>query len=146
MLVYTNVFSSFSVNDLEKAKDFYEKALGFPVKQTPEGLSVAVTKDYAVFLYPKPNHEPATFTVLNLQVMSVDAAVDARPALGVQAVPAHPAPEIGRVDGVESLPGVDVDDPLADVEPVVVLLVFLVLVQRLAVSERPLALASVTVG
>jgi catechol 2,3-dioxygenase-like lactoylglutathione lyase family enzyme len=84
MLVYTNVFSSYSVNDLAKAKEFYEKTLGFPVTQTPEGLGVSVTKDYRVFLYPKPNHQPATFTVLNLQVMSVDAAVDALTAAGVK--------------------------------------------------------------
>jgi predicted enzyme related to lactoylglutathione lyase len=84
MLVYTNVFSSYSVNDLEKAKKFYEKVLGFPVKQTPEGLSVQVTKDYSVFLYPKPNHQPASFTVLNMQVMSVDAAVDALTGAGVK--------------------------------------------------------------
>jgi catechol 2,3-dioxygenase-like lactoylglutathione lyase family enzyme len=84
MLVYTNVFSSYSVNDLEKAKEFYGKVLGFPVKQTPEGLSVQVTKDYNVFLYPKPNHQPASFTVLNMQVMSVDAAVDALAGAGVK--------------------------------------------------------------
>jgi catechol 2,3-dioxygenase-like lactoylglutathione lyase family enzyme len=84
MLVYIKVFSSYSVNDLEKAKEFYEKILGFPVTQTPEGLSIQVAKDYSVFLYPKPNHEPATFTVLNLQVMSVDAAVDALTASGVR--------------------------------------------------------------
>jgi len=84
MLVFTNVFSSYSVNDLEKAKKFYEGTLGFPVTQTPEGLNVQVTKDYSVFLYPKPNHQPATFTVLNLQVMSVDAAVDALVVAGVK--------------------------------------------------------------
>jgi catechol 2,3-dioxygenase-like lactoylglutathione lyase family enzyme len=84
MLVYTKVFSSYSVNDLPKAKEFYEKTLGFPVTQTPEGLSVQVTKDYSVFLYPKPNHQPASFTVLNLQVMSVDAAVDALTSAGVK--------------------------------------------------------------
>src|SRR5215472_14484252 len=84
MLVYTNVFSSYSVNDLPKAREFYEKTLGFPVTQTPEGLRVEVSKDYAVFLYPKPNHQPATFTVLNLQVMSVEAAVDALTTTGVK--------------------------------------------------------------
>jgi catechol 2,3-dioxygenase-like lactoylglutathione lyase family enzyme len=84
MLVYTKVFSSYSVNDLEKAKEFYEKTLGFPVTQTPEGLSVQVTMEYAVFLYPKPNHQPATFTVLNLEVFSVDAAVDALASAGVK--------------------------------------------------------------
>jgi catechol 2,3-dioxygenase-like lactoylglutathione lyase family enzyme len=84
MIVYTKVFSSYSVNDVEKAKQFYEKILGFPVNQTPEGLSVQVTREYNVFLYPKPNHVPATFTVLNLQVMSVDAAVDGLVSAGVK--------------------------------------------------------------
>ncbi|HEV9037600.1 MAG TPA: VOC family protein [Puia sp.] len=84
MLVYTSVFSSYSVSDLAKAKEFYEKTLGFPVTQTPEGLRVQVSKDYTVFLYPKPDHQPATFTVLNLQVMSVEAAVDALTAAGVK--------------------------------------------------------------
>ena len=84
MLVYTSVFSSYSVSDLPKAKAFYEKILGIPVTQTPEGLRVQVSKDYTVFLYPKPNHQPATFTVLNLQVMSVEAAVDELTAAGVK--------------------------------------------------------------
>ena len=84
MLVYTNVFSSYSVNDLAKAQEFYEKILGFPVNATPQGLAIQVTKGYNLFLYPKPNHQPATFTVLNLQVMSVEAAVDALTAAGVK--------------------------------------------------------------
>lgn len=84
MPVYTRVFSSYSVNDLAKAKEFYERILGFPLKQTPEGLDLQIAKDYNIFLYPKPNHQPATFTVLNLQVVSVDAAVDALTAAGVK--------------------------------------------------------------
>lgn len=84
MPVYTRVFSSYSVNDLAKAKEFYERILGFPLKQTPEGLDLQIAKDYNIFLYPKPNHQPATFTVLNLQVVSVDAAVDALMAAGVK--------------------------------------------------------------
>lgn len=84
MLVYTRVFSSYSVNDLAKAKEFYEQKLGIAVTQTPEGLSLQVSKDYTVFLYPKPNHQPATFTVLNLGVMDVEAAVDALTAAGVR--------------------------------------------------------------
>jgi catechol 2,3-dioxygenase-like lactoylglutathione lyase family enzyme len=83
MLVYTKTFSSYSVNDLDKARTFYEKTLGFPVTQTPEGLRIQVANDYSVFLYPKPNHQPATFTVLNLQVMDVETAVDALTAAGV---------------------------------------------------------------
>src|SRR5262249_50447445 len=74
------------------------------------------------------------------------AAVDTGPALRVQPVPAEPAAQVSRVDGVEAVLGVDVDDPLADVEPVVVALVFLVLVERLAIAERPLAFAAFALG
>jgi catechol 2,3-dioxygenase-like lactoylglutathione lyase family enzyme len=84
MLVFTKVFSSYSVNDLSAAREFYEKTLGFPVTQTPEGLRLQVSKDYTVFLYSKPNHQPATFTVLNLGVMNVETAVDALTAAGVK--------------------------------------------------------------
>ena len=63
-------------------------------------------------------------------------------ALGVEAHPAEPAAQVGGVDRVEAALGVDVEDPVPDVERVVVLLGLLVLVQRLAVAERPLALAA----
>ena len=67
-------------------------------------------------------------------------------ALGVEAPPAHPAAQVGGVDRVEAALGVDVLDPGADVEPVVVLLGALVRVQRLAVAELPLALAALALG
>ena len=63
-------------------------------------------------------------------------------ALGVEAHPAEPAAQVGGVDRGEAALGVDVEDPVADVERVVVLLGLLVLVQRLAVAERPLTLAA----
>lgn len=84
MLIYTKAFGSYSVNDLEKAREFYEKTLGLPVTQMPEGLAVQVGKEFRVFLYPKPDHEPATFTVLNFQVMDIDAAVDNLRSAGVK--------------------------------------------------------------
>jgi predicted enzyme related to lactoylglutathione lyase len=83
MLTYSKAFSSFSVNDLAKAKSFYANTLGLPVTQTPEGLSIQVAPDYAVFLYPKPNHEPATFTVLNFQVQKIEETVDRLTQAGV---------------------------------------------------------------
>ena len=70
------------------------------------------------------------------------AAVDAGLALGVQAPPAHPPAQVGRVDAGEAAVGVDGLDPGPDVEAVVVLLGALVGVERLAVAERPLALAA----
>jgi predicted enzyme related to lactoylglutathione lyase len=75
-------FSSFSVDDLKKAKDFYSQTLGLDVSETPEGLELH-TADNIVFLYPKPNHTPASFTVLNFHVDDIDAAVDELTGLGV---------------------------------------------------------------
>ena len=75
MLETNKAFSSFSVNDLEKAKQFYAQTLGLKVKESPEGLELHPGQQ-SIFIYPKPNHEPATFTVLNFQVNNIDAVVD----------------------------------------------------------------------
>lgn len=79
---YNNTFSSFSVDDLDKAQTFYEKTLGLPVNRTPMGLDLKLPGG-AVFVYGKPNHTPATFTVLNLLVSDIDAAVDELTGRGV---------------------------------------------------------------
>ncbi|HEU0253075.1 MAG TPA: VOC family protein, partial [Pyrinomonadaceae bacterium] len=76
-------FSSFSVDDLKKAKDFYGQLLGLDVKETEEGLELH-TDDNTIFLYPKPNHTPASFTVLNFAVDDIEAAVDELNALGIK--------------------------------------------------------------
>lgn len=83
MFNFKKAFSSYSINDLAKARKFYAETLGLPVRETPEGLSVDVDPDYSVFLYPKPNHTPATFTVLNFQVDNVEKTVDGLTAAGV---------------------------------------------------------------
>ena len=75
-------FSSFSVNDLNKAKVFYGQ-LGLDVSETPEGLELR-TGNSTVFLYPKPNHTPASFTVLNFHVDDIEAAVDELNSLGIK--------------------------------------------------------------
>ena len=75
-------FSSFSVNDLQKAKQFYGETLGLDVNETPEGLELHTGKN-TVFLYPKPNHTPASFTVFNFLVDDIEEAVDELAALGV---------------------------------------------------------------
>jgi predicted enzyme related to lactoylglutathione lyase len=84
MFKFNKAFSSFSVNDLDKAAKFYSSTLGLPVTQTKEGLDIKVSADYSVFLYPKPNHEPATFTVLNFQVANIEEAVDQLSKAGIQ--------------------------------------------------------------
>ena len=87
----------------------------------------------------------AEHEVLGVELLLLEhrglAAVEAGGALGVQAHPPEPAAQVGGVDGGEAALGVDVQDPVADVERVVVLLGLLVLVERFGVAERPLALA-----
>jgi predicted enzyme related to lactoylglutathione lyase len=75
-------FSSFSVNDLQTAKQFYSQTLGLDISETAEGLELHAG-DNTVFLYPKPNHTAASFTVLNFKVNDIEEAVDELTALGV---------------------------------------------------------------
>src|ERR1043166_7156163 len=75
MLKNAAAFSSFSVDDLRKAKQFYGETLGLEVKERPEGLSLQIAGGTQVFIYAKPNHVPATFTVLNFLVEDVAHSV-----------------------------------------------------------------------
>jgi catechol 2,3-dioxygenase-like lactoylglutathione lyase family enzyme len=77
-------FSSFSVNDLQKAKEFYGQTLGIKISELPEGLQLNLAGGNIVFLYPKPNHTPASFTVLNFPVDDIDDAVDELEGLGIR--------------------------------------------------------------
>ena len=83
MFNYTRSFASFSVNDLKKAKNFYQQTLGLETKETPEGLDIRTSDDMAIFLYPKENHEPATYTVFNFKVSNIEETVDKLTAAGV---------------------------------------------------------------
>ncbi len=82
MLKDSKAFSGFSVNDLQKAKEFYRNTLGLEVKEMPEGLELHITGN-RIFIYPKPNHIPATFTILNFPVDDIDKAVDELTKKGV---------------------------------------------------------------
>ena len=79
----SRAFSSYSVDDVGAAKDFYGGTLGLNVDEQPEGLGITLATGGAVFLYPKDNHEPATFTVLNFPVDDLGAAIDGLTARGV---------------------------------------------------------------
>ena len=83
MFKNTKAFSSFSYDDLKQAKEFYGPTLGLDVKETEEGLDLSLAGGGSVFIYPKPNHEPATFTVLNFLVDNIEQSVDALGILGV---------------------------------------------------------------
>jgi predicted enzyme related to lactoylglutathione lyase len=75
-------FCSYSVNDLKKAKDFYGQTLGLNLSESAEGLELH-TGNNTIFLYAKPNHSPASFTVLNFPVDDIEGAVDELMSLGV---------------------------------------------------------------
>ncbi|WP_406827043.1 VOC family protein [Pedobacter sp. KACC 23697] len=85
MLKNSKAFSSFSVADLQQAKEFYQGILGLEVIDNPMGvIEVVVSGSSHILLYPKPNHVPATFTVLNFPVEDIDQAVDELIAKGVK--------------------------------------------------------------
>ena len=84
MLEHSKAFSGFSVNDIHKAKDFYGKTLGLDVTEDHEMLTLHLGSGGEVLLYPKPNHTPATFTVLNFPVDDVDKAVEDLSKRGVR--------------------------------------------------------------
>lgn len=84
MLKDSKAFSGFSVDDLKKAKEFYGQKLGLEVSETKEGLGLQLSGGGKVFLYPKPNHTPATFTVLNFPVDDIEQAVDELVGRGVR--------------------------------------------------------------
>ena len=73
----TKAFSGFSVNDLQKAKEFYQQTLGLEVTEGMMGiLTLHLSGGARIIIYPKPNHVPATFTILNFPVTDVEKAVD----------------------------------------------------------------------
>lgn len=77
-------FSGISVDDLEKAKEFYTKTLGLELDSEKMGLQLRLPGGGALFIYEKKDHKPATFTVLNLVVEDIDKAVDALSKQGVK--------------------------------------------------------------
>lgn len=80
----TLTFSSFSVDDLEKAKEFYGTTLGLPIEEIPQGLNLTLGDGRVVFVYPKPDHVPATYTILNFVVDDIDDAVNDLNSKGIQ--------------------------------------------------------------
>jgi catechol 2,3-dioxygenase-like lactoylglutathione lyase family enzyme len=77
-------FSGFSVDDLAKARGFYAETLGLNVDDEGVGVRLHLPGGGTVFVYPKDNHQPATFTIVNLVVDNIDEAVDELTNRGVQ--------------------------------------------------------------
>ncbi len=80
----TKAFSGFAVNDLAAAKRFYGETLGLEVEQGGQGLRLKIAGGNATFVYSKPDHVPATYTILNFPVDDIDRAVDQLTAAGVK--------------------------------------------------------------
>jgi predicted enzyme related to lactoylglutathione lyase len=86
MIKVSNAFGSFSVKDIQKAKDFYRQKLGLEVTEVPEMkglLNLRVAGSGRILIYQKPDHVPAGFTVLNFAVDNVEKAVDELTKQGV---------------------------------------------------------------
>ncbi|HEV8304433.1 MAG TPA: VOC family protein [Gemmatimonadales bacterium] len=84
MLQDSKAFSGFSVNDLEQAKQFYGRTLGLKLSESHGLLHLHLAGGATVLVYPKRNHAPATFTILNFPVDNVDQAVDELTKRGVR--------------------------------------------------------------
>jgi len=84
MLKESKAFSGFSAGDIPKAKEFYAGTLGLEVSESHDILTLHLAGENNVIIYPKPNHVPATFTVLNFPVDDLDFAVDELTKRGVQ--------------------------------------------------------------
>jgi catechol 2,3-dioxygenase-like lactoylglutathione lyase family enzyme len=84
MFTTTDAFGGFSVDDIDAARRFYGETLGFEVALNAMGiLEIALPHGGHVIAYPKPDHVPAAYTMLNLAVDDIDAAVDDLRARGV---------------------------------------------------------------
>jgi catechol 2,3-dioxygenase-like lactoylglutathione lyase family enzyme len=79
----TKAFSGFAVDDIEKARQFYAETLGLEVTEANGMLTLHIAGDRPVLVYPKPNHTPASFTILNFPVEDIEPAVDQLAARGV---------------------------------------------------------------
>ncbi|MGH2752099.1 MAG: VOC family protein [Actinomycetota bacterium] len=79
----TNAFSGFAVNDVPAAKKFYAETLGLKVSEDHGLLTLHIAGGGDILVYPKPDHAPATFTILNFPVDDIDQAVDELASRGV---------------------------------------------------------------
>jgi catechol 2,3-dioxygenase-like lactoylglutathione lyase family enzyme len=84
MFTNTKAFSGFAVPDLTKAKEFYGDTLGLKTSEEYGLLTLHIAGDRDVLVYPKPDHAPATYTILNFPVDDIGNVVDELAARGVQ--------------------------------------------------------------
>jgi catechol 2,3-dioxygenase-like lactoylglutathione lyase family enzyme len=80
----TKAYSGFSVDDIQRAKEFYGDTLGLEVSEENGLLTLHIAGDRGTLIYPKPDHKPAEFTILNFPVDDVEQAVDELTERGVE--------------------------------------------------------------
>jgi predicted enzyme related to lactoylglutathione lyase len=85
MLTDSHAFSGFSVDDMDAAKRFYGETLGLKHSDNEMGITTLhLAGDRDTIIYPKADHEPATFTILNFPVQDIEATVDGLTERGVR--------------------------------------------------------------
>jgi len=123
MLDPKSTFSTFSVDDLAKAKAFYQDVLGLSIKKEDDmGFSPLLPNGQQIFIYPKSDHQPATFTVLNFVVEDIDVAVESLREKGISLLFYNrkdlPQDEKGVFRGLSTGDGPDIawfEDPAGNV-------------------------------
>jgi len=80
----TKAFSGFAVDDMEKAREFYGKTLGIRTSEEYGLMTLHLAGDRDTLVYPKPDHTPATYTILNFPVDDIEQAVDTLVERGVR--------------------------------------------------------------
>ncbi|HEY0804093.1 MAG TPA: VOC family protein [Pseudonocardiaceae bacterium] len=83
MFQHTKAFSGFSVDDIPTAKQFYGETLGLTVTEEHGMLTLHLAGDRPTLVYPKKDHTPATYTILNFPVANIESTVDELVARGV---------------------------------------------------------------
>ena len=84
MFKNTKAYSGFAVNDLQKAQKFYGQTLGLELSKEHDMLLLHIASGSKILVYPKPNHTPATYTILNFPVDDIEQAVDELRRRGVK--------------------------------------------------------------
>ncbi len=92
MFANTKAFSGFAVDDISKAKRFYGETLGLQTSEEHGLMTLHLAGDRPTLVYPKPDHTPASYTILNFPVEDIEKAVDELVARGV---------ELERYDGLD---------------------------------------------
>jgi predicted enzyme related to lactoylglutathione lyase len=80
----TIAFSGFAVDDMDRAREFYATTLGLQTSEENGLMTLHLAGERPTIVYPKPGHEPASYTILNFQVDDIDAAVDELASRGVR--------------------------------------------------------------